>query len=557
MKISNTLSGHKEEFTPEGDPVKMYVCGITPQSAAHIGHAMSYINFDVIRRYLIYSGRGVKYVQNFTDVDDKIIAKAVPLGLTPLALADRNIAEFQADMASLNIMPADAYPRVTGEIPSIIELVTGLVDKGFAYEVKGSVYFRVRKLDDYGKLSHRTLDQMRAGARIEIGEDKEDPMDFVLWKATKPGEPSWDSPWGKGRPGWHIECSAMSRKYLGETIDIHGGGADLIFPHHENEIAQSESFTGKKPFVRYWLHNGLLQLGGEKMSKSVGNLITIKDFLAKNSADALRIFVLGSHYRSPLTFSTEVIDGAEKGAQRLIQAIKAGVSGREKVDFDAAAYRKRFVEAMDDDFNTPRALAALFDLAREINRVEADGGDASAAKTLLRDLSSVLGLKLTAAKPADDGGIIITTVTEVYRELGRKAPNWEGDTTRAMADVLALRAELRKNKDFISADLLRKKLEMIGVSLKDGGTSAWVSGIFITPVFSDKPSLPSFSWDAIPGATSYELMVSTSPSLETIVGHITTPVPVYEWSNPPLAANTTYYYQTRAIIGTTWEYKPR
>ncbi len=471
MKISNTLTGRKEEFVPEGVPVKMYVCGITPQSSAHIGHAMSYINFDVIRRYLLYRDYKVKYVQNFTDVDDKIIAKAVPLGLTPLELADRNIGEFLSDMASLNIMPADAYPRVTQEIPSIIELVEGLVAKGFAYEVKGSVYFRVTMLDDYGKLSHRTLDQMQAGARIEVGEDKEHHMDFVVWKAAKPGEPSWDSPWGKGRPGWHIECSAMSRKYLGETIDIHGGGADLIFPHHENEIAQSESFTGKKPFVRYWLHNGLLQLGGEKMSKSVGNLITIKEALSKYSADALRIFVLSSHYRSPLTYSTEVIEGSEKGAQRLSQAI-SGPTGGKKVTFEFEGYRTSFVEAMDEDFNTPRALAALFDLAREINRVEADSADASTAKALLKELAGVLGLKLAAAKPAADGGIIAATVAEIYKELGREATDWGGDAANAMADLLALRAELRQSKKYAEADALRKRLEAAGITIKDTPSGA-------------------------------------------------------------------------------------
>jgi cysteinyl-tRNA synthetase len=470
MKISNTLTSRKEDFIPQSDPVKMYVCGITPQSAAHIGHAMSYINFDVIRRYLIYRNYHVRYVQNFTDVDDKIIAKAVPLGITPLELADRNIAEFLKDMAAINIMPANVYPRVTQEIPSIIELVKGLVDKDFAYEVKGSVYFRVTKLTDYGKLSHRTLDQMQAGARIEVGEDKEHPMDFVLWKAAKPGEPSWESPWGLGRPGWHIECSAMSRKYLGEQIDIHGGGADLIFPHHENEIAQSESFTGKKPFVRYWLHNGLLQLGGEKMSKSVGNLITIKDFLSKNSADALRIFVLSSNYRSPLTFSTEVIDGAEKGSQRLAQAMQS-TTGTKPATFEGEVYRTRFVEAMDDDFNTPQALAALFDLTRDINRIEADGGAAATAKKLLRELADVLGLKLEVAKTVADEGKIAAIVAEIYKELGRAAGEWSGDAAKAMNDVIALRAELRKAKDFAKADILRKKLDTIGVSLKDTSTS--------------------------------------------------------------------------------------
>ena len=554
MKISNTLSGQKEEFTPQGDPVRMYVCGITPQSSAHIGHAMSYINFDVIRRYLLYRGYGVRYVQNFTDVDDKIIAKAAPQGLTPLELADRNIADFLSDMASLNIIPADVYPRVTQEIPSIIELVEGLVDKGFAYESKGSIYLRVTRLDDYGKLSHRTLDQMQAGARIEVDEDKENPMDFVLWKAAKPGEPSWESRWGLGRPGWHIECSAMSRKYLGETIDIHGGGQDLIFPHHENEIAQSESFTGKKPFVRYWMHNGLLQLGGEKMSKSLGNLITIKEALSRYSADGLRIFVLSSHYRSPLTFSADVMEGSEKGALRLAQALKASTGSSKKSDFDGDAYRKRFIEAMDDDFNSPRALAALFDLARDINRINTD--DASAAKTLLRELAGVLGLKLAAAKPIDDGGVIASTVTDIYRELGREVSKWEGDATKTMADLLALRAELRKNKDFIKADLLRKKLEMIGVSLKDGGRTDWVpGGTFTTPTLSDNLSMPSFSWDAILGATSYEIWIDTNPDYSNAM-KFTTPQPTFIGHDIKLTNNTKYYWQTRAII-TNWDYKAK
>ncbi|MGI2336165.1 MAG: cysteine--tRNA ligase [Dehalogenimonas sp.] len=467
MKISNTLTGTKEEFTPEADPIKMYVCGITPQSAAHIGHAMSYINFDVIRRYFLYRGQQVKYVQNFTDVDDKIIAKAVPLGLTPLELADRNIADFQADMAALNILPADVYPRVTQEIPAILELVAGLVDKDFAYEVKGSVYFRVTRLGDYGKLSHRTLEQMQAGARIEIGEDKEHPMDFVLWKAAKPGEPSWASPWGLGRPGWHIECSAMSRKYLGETIDIHGGGADLIFPHHENEIAQSESFTGHKPFVRYWLHNGLLQLGGEKMSKSLGNLITIKEALQKYPADALRVFVLSSHYRSPLTYSDEIIEGAEKGAQRLAQAAKpTGHQGKE-VNFNTGSYRERFIEAMDDDFNTPRALAALFDLAREINRLDADGGNTSQAKTLLRELGGVLGLLLETDTSTGDNTALFEAVADIRQKAGREPVDWQGDTVRAMVDILTLRTELRRAKRYAEADELRNRLDEAGVVIKD------------------------------------------------------------------------------------------
>ncbi|ADJ26987.1 cysteinyl-tRNA synthetase [Dehalogenimonas lykanthroporepellens BL-DC-9] len=473
MKISNTLTGTREVFKPAADPVSMYVCGITPQSSAHIGHAMSYINFDVIRRYLLYRGYRVKYVQNFTDVDDKIIAKAAPAGLTPLELADRNIADFQADMSALNILPADAYPRVTEEIPAIIELVEGLVARGFAYEVRGSVYFRVRRLADYGKLSHRTLEQMQAGARIEVDETKEDPMDFVLWKATKPGEPAWASPWGQGRPGWHIECSAMSHKYLGETIDIHGGGADLIFPHHENEIAQSESFTGQKPFVRYWLHNGLLQLGGEKMSKSLGNLITIKEALQKYSADALRVFVLSSHYRSPLTYSDEIVEAAEKGARRLTQAAgdKTVTSEADDPLFDREVCRSRFVEAMDDDFNTPRALAALFDLARDINRLEAEGRPTGKVRALLRELAGVLGLRLESAdKTAGDHSGLLVAAAEIWRADGRELPDWDGDAERAMADILSLRAELRREKNYAEADKLRNRLDETGIVIKDTPT---------------------------------------------------------------------------------------
>ncbi len=314
----------------------MYVCGITPQSEAHIGHAMSYINFDIIRRYLEFKGYKVRHIQNITDIEDKIINKAAVLGITPAELVEKNTESFLKDMDALNIQRAHEYPFATREVPGIIAMVEGLVAKGFAYEVGGSVYFRVTKLPDYGKLAHRTLDQMMAGARIEVDDDKENPMDFVLWKAAKPGEPSWQSPWGLGRPGWHIECSAMSLKYLGETIDIHGGGQDLIFPHHDNEIAQSESYTGKKPFVKYWLHNGLLRLGEEKMSKSIGNIVSIKETLAAYSADAMRLFVLSSHYRSPLTYTSSALEAAEKGAERLRQTLRAESQGQKEAGIDTA-----------------------------------------------------------------------------------------------------------------------------------------------------------------------------------------------------------------------------
>ncbi len=401
MKVFNTLSGQKEEFLPQGDEVKMYVCGVTPYDDCHIGHAMSYVAFDVIRRYLKFRGYKVKYVQNITDIDDKIIDRANQKGTSTKKLAEDFTNSYFEDMDALNISPADIYPRATEEIPKIIEVIQGLIDRGYAYPAQGSVYFRVRNVTDYGKLSHRSLESMMVGESAVGGEDKEHPMDFVLWKASKPGEPSWQSPWGPGRPGWHIECSAMSLKYLGNTLDIHGGGQDLVFPHHENEIAQSESFTGIKPFVKYWLHNGLLQLGADKMSKSLGNLITIKEALAKYSADAIRIFILNSHYRSPLTYSEEALEAAEGGAERLCQTAQdKGKEGNAKENIDVEPYRQRFIEAMDDDFNTAQAVATLFDLAREINKYDSEGVQTSKARDTFKELAGVLGLMLkTAEKP--------------------------------------------------------------------------------------------------------------------------------------------------------------
>jgi len=444
MKVFNTLSGQKEEFSPQGDEVKMYVCGVTPYDDAHIGHAMSYVVFDVIRRYLQFRGYKVKYVQNITDVDDKIIDRANQLGISASELAEKYTKSYFDDMDALNIGRADIYPRATGEIPKIIEVIQGLIDKGYAYPAQGSVYFRVRRVPDYGKLAHRSLESMVPSECAVGSEDKEDPMDFALWKAAKPGEPSWESPWGQGRPGWHIECSAMSLKYLGDTLDIHGGGQDLIFPHHENEIAQSESFTGKKPFVKYWLHNGLLQLGESKMSKSLGNLITIKEALDKYSADAIRIFILSSHYRSPLTYSEEGLEAAEKGADRLRQAVHGEGRG-ERADRRAATdiYRQRFIEAMDDDFNTAQAMATLFDLAREINRAEEAGFNAVESRETLKELASILGLTLkTPEMPSLDA--------EPFIQL-----------------LISIRNQLREAKQFQLADEIRAKLAELGIILED------------------------------------------------------------------------------------------
>jgi cysteinyl-tRNA synthetase len=443
MKIHNTLSGQKEEFIPWGDPVTMYVCGVTPYSESHLGHAMFAIVFDVVRRYLKYRGYGVRYVRNITDIEDKIIDRANRLGVAPKTLAQGFADKFFEEMAALNVDKPDVTPYATEEIPKMLDLIAGLVKTGHAYAAKGSVYFRVRSMADYGKLSHRTLDSMMAGARIEPGEEKEHPMDFVLWKASKPGEPAWDSPWGPGRPGWHIECSAMSLRYLGEKIDIHGGGQDLIFPHHENEIAQSECFTLQRPFVKYWMHNGLLQLGAEKMSKSLGNMVTIHQVLEKHSADAVRVFFLTSHYRSPITYTGEAMEAAENGAERLRVVASLSPTGKPPGQTDVAAIRARFIEAMDDDFNTPQALSAVFDLAREINRERDAGRDITAAKGLFSELTGILGLPL-------------------------KARGQEGTDAAPFIDLLiSTRKALRQAKQFQMADEIRDKLTELGIALED------------------------------------------------------------------------------------------
>jgi len=466
MKVFNTLSGQKEEFLPQGDEVKMYVCGVTPYDDCHIGHAMSYIIFDVIKRYLQFRGYKVKYVQNITDIDDKIIDRAGRLGISTHDLAKKYSDSYFEDMDALNIGRADIYPRATEEIPKIIEVVQGLIDKGYAYPAGGSVYFRVRSVADYGKLSHRSLESMMAGMRIEAGKEKEDSMDFVLWKAAKPGEPSWSSPWGQGRPGWHIECSAMSLKYLGDTLDIHGGGQDLVFPHHENEIAQSESFTGVKPFVKYWLHNGLVQLGEEKMSKSLGNLITIKEALQKYSADAIRIFTLSSYYRGPLTYSEEALGAAESGADRLRQAVQSeGRGDVAGVKIDVEPYQNRFTEAMNDDFSTAQALAALFDLAREINRADEAGLDAAEAQQILLKLANILGLTLKPPeKPPLDAKPFIDLLLEFLPSIEKPLPS---EAEPVIELLISTRNQLREAKQWQLADEIRAKLAELGIALED------------------------------------------------------------------------------------------
>ena len=465
LRLYSTLSRKKEEFTPiEPGKVRIYVCGPTVYDKAHIGHAMSAIIFDIIRRYLIFRGYQVNFVMNFTDVDDKIILRANKLGMDPFQLGQMYIDEYQAHLRSLNVLPATFNPRATQEMPQILEMIEGLIAKGYAYPAGGDVYFRVQRDEDYGRLSGRHLDDMQAGARVEIGEQKEHPMDFALWKAAKAGEPAWESPWGPGRPGWHIECSAMNLQHLGEQIDIHGGGNDLVFPHHENEIAQTESLTGK-PFARYWMHNGMLQLGSEKMSKSLGNLITIEAFLAQHSADAFRMLILNGSYRGPLTYTEEVVIQAERSLERLLSALRpalpgaAGLAaeGQQALAEQVQVTEQAFVDAMDDDFNSAGALAALFELVRAINQARADGGNAAdlqAAQTRLRELGGVLGLRLEEPGAKDD----------------------EGQSSALVNLLLEVRLELRKQKLWALSDQIRDRLKESGVTIEDsteGSTWRW------------------------------------------------------------------------------------
>ncbi len=460
IRIYNTLSRKKEPFhTIEEKKVRMYVCGPTVYSNAHVGHAMSTLVFDIIRRYLEYRGYEVRHVMNYTDVDDKIIQRAAALGEDPLELAQGYIYKFDENLRDLNILPATYKPRATAEMQNIIKFVEALIEKGFAYAVDGDVYYRVRKFPLYGKLSHRNVDEMRSGARISVDERKEDPLDFALWKKAKPGEPSWESPWGFGRPGWHIECSAMSMAHLGEQIDIHGGGNDLIFPHHENEIAQSEALT-ERPFATYWVHNGMMQFSGQKMSKSLGNLVTIEYFLENHPGDVLRMMVLNSGYRNPLTFNDEVIDQAQKGLERLQSVLKGALPGAEGAPAGSLealakqvqATREGFETCMDDDFNSAGALGNLFELVRSINQARADGAtdeELQAARKELIDLSAVFGLNLQESQ--------------------------QGHSADAFIDLLvALRSELRTKKEWTLSDRIRNELEEQGVIVEDSaGGSTW------------------------------------------------------------------------------------
>ncbi len=472
LKIYNTLTGRKEEFAPvQPGHVGMYVCGVTVYDVCHIGHARSAIVFDVTRRYLRHKGYDVKFVKNFTDIDDKIINKANREGIPWTDVVKKYTDKYYEDMHRLGVEDADVEPRATGHIKEIIEIVKGLVDKGYAYVVDGDVYFDVENYKDYGKLSKRNPDDMMAGARVEVDERKRNPMDFALWKASKPGEPSWKSPWGPGRPGWHIECSAMSLKHLGGRFDIHAGGADLIFPHHENERAQSEAYTGVSPFVKYWMHNGFITVDKEKMSKSLGNFFTIEEILDKFDPGAVRLFLLQTHYKNPIEFSNEPLREAELALGRFYETVERvhefvektpdepGKEPPKGLEEAADGLMKKFTEAMDDDFNTAMAIGHVFELVKEINRFLDSKPRGPRAKDILRRAEAALReaggiLNLFEKTPLDWQRALLKV-----RHIGIEEPEIER--------LIAGRQEARKAKDFSRADEIRKSLEEKGIILED------------------------------------------------------------------------------------------
>ncbi len=487
IKLYNTLTGKKEEFVPiHSGKVSMYACGVTVYDYSHLGHARGAVVFDLIQRYFRRRGFDVKYVRNFTDVDDKIINRAREEGMTAAEVAHKYIEAYQEDMKRLGVGRADVEPKATEHIREMIEVIKGLVEKGHAYAIEGDVYFRVASFKDYGKLGKRNLEDLKAGARVEVDERKADPLDFALWKASKPGEPAWDSPWGPGRPGWHIECTAMGFKHLGQTFDIHAGGKDLVFPHHENEIAQSEAFSGKK-FVNYWIHNGFVNINQEKMSKSLGNFFTIREILDQYSAEVVRFFLLSTHYRSPIDFSDMNLKDSRAGLDRFY-TMKEGIlkflSEKKTPDVkpeeviesvDRPLYEKilnlpkAFEEAMDDDFNTAFAIGLIYDVVRDVNKflAELDQKREDAAYLLLS----------AAAKYFDNVGQTLGLFTrnpdEWFKE-GRLAESKVTIPTERIEELIHLRNEARARKDWAEADRVRKILDDAGVALYDRADgTAW------------------------------------------------------------------------------------
>jgi cysteinyl-tRNA synthetase len=459
LTIYNTLTRQKETFTPiEPGKARMYVCGMTVYDYCHLGHARVMVVFDIVARYLRHLGYDVTYVRNVTDIDDKIIKRANDNGEPYTALTERFIDAMHADERALGVLPPDVEPRATRSIADMLSMIQTLIDRGYAYVGgNGDVFYAVAKFQGYGQLSGKNLDDLRAGERVDVDEAKRDPLDFVLWKMAKPGEPYWESPWGQGRPGWHIECSAMSTCCLGNHFDIHGGGMDLQFPHHENEIAQSEGATGEK-FVNLWMHNGFVRVNEEKMSKSLGNFFTVREILGRYRPEAVRFFILNSHYRSPLNYCDENLDEANAALTRLYTALRGlDLAGQ---GADGTAYRARFDAAMNDDFNTPEAIAVLFELAREVNKARADKPEEAAGlAAVLKDLAGVLGLLETDPEEFLKGGV---------------ADQAEGLGAEAIEALIQQRLDARKNKNWAEADRIRNELKEQGIVLEDGaGGTTW------------------------------------------------------------------------------------
>ena len=450
LQIYNTLTRQKEQFKPlQPGKVGMYVCGITVYDVCHMGHARTYLSFDLMVRYLRHKGMEVNYVRNITDVDDKIIQRANENGETSDQLTERTIALMHEDFASINLLEPDVEPRVTTHMDEIIDVIQRLVDKGHAYQASsGDVLFDVSTFKEYGKLSRQDLEQLNAGARVEVAEGKDDPLDFVLWKSAKPNEPFWESPWGKGRPGWHIECSAMNSKHLGTHFDIHGGGSDLIFPHHENEVAQS-CCAFDTPYVNYWMHTGMVQVNEEKMSKSLGNFFTLRDVLKEHDAETLRYFLMSAHYRSQLSYSEDNIHQARASLERLYTALRDAEADRD-VDLAYGGYLARFDQAMDDDFNTPEAFSVLFDLARDLNKAEKGSEEQGKLAGVLLKLGGVMGLLQQAPQDYLQGG---AGSDEEVAEIER---------------LIKARNDARADKDWSAADEARDALTAMGISLEDG-----------------------------------------------------------------------------------------
>ena len=482
LKVYNTLSQKQEEFvTREKNKVFMYVCGVTPYDYPHIGHGRAAVVYDVMHRYLEYKGYEVIHISNFTDVDDKIIKRSNELRINYKELAEKYAKIYLENIDALNVKRLYKYPRATEHIPQIIDMVRVLQQKGYAYEISDGVYYEVAKFKDYGKLSHRTLSELRKGARIEVNPEKKDPLDFALWKKAKEGEPSWDSPWGKGRPGWHIECSAMSLYYLGNSFDIHGGGEDLIFPHHENEIAQSEAYTGKAPFVRYWLHNGMVKVNKEKMSKSLKNFFTMSELLKHYDGEVIRLYLMSVSYHKPLSFDLKNLEQAEKNYKYFNESyirFRRQQGRNNKQSFNLVKeWRRKFEEAMDDDFNTPKVIALLFDIFKFTNVQGQNLSDESLKLILhlLQDIFSVLGFKRIGEKRERVNLSFNSELAKLLKELSKNEKlkeaissiSPESDASDIINKLIEIRQNFRKEKNFKLSDLIRDSLKSIGVVLED------------------------------------------------------------------------------------------